>query len=449
MRNDIQLIQERTAPAFVSEYTGIESRPRVLIVDDDESIRGIFADSLAEKYDCTESGTVLEAFTLLSANEFALVITDVLMPGLSGVELLRRIIDSYPDTAVIMVSGVNNPQRALDAIRVGAFDYLIKPCDLDVLELTVERAMRRREITLDARRYKRELEQSITDLRIQKAELQNLQTQVIHNKKMASLGQLAAGVAHELNNPAGFIHGNMALFSQYVEELNELLMFYDEIVFPAGAEEKIAEIKARIDYEKTIEDLSSIIEDCLEGSRRIKEIVLNLRVFTRLDEAEFQMTDVHQGIDSTIRLLSSYFGSGLIQLSREYAQLPLIEAFPGQLNQVWMNLLVNGAQALGTKGGHISIATSVDNDFVTVRFQDSGPGIPSDILEQIFDPFFTTKPVGEGTGLGLSICFSIISKHGGTINVESSKGVGTIFTVRLPITAPAPETGFEMTASKF
>ena len=437
MINDIRLASGRNTIPLPSEFVETGNKRRVLIVDDDASIRGIFADSLADKYDCVAAGTVLEAFTLLGANEFALVITDVLMPGLSGVELLRRIIDSYPDTAVIMASGVNNPQRALDAIRLGAFDYLIKPCDLDVLELTVERAMQRREISIDARRYKRELEQSISDLRIQKAELENLQAQIIHNKKMASLGQLAAGVAHELNNPAGYIHGNMALLGQYVDDLKELLMFYDSVAFPADAEEKISEIKARIDYEKTIEDLGSVIEDCLEGSRRIKDIVLNLRVFTRLDEAEFQMTDIHQGIDSTIRLLSSYFGNGHIMLSREYGDLPLIEAFPGQLNQVWMNLLVNGAQALGGKGGHIHIATGVDGDLVTVRFQDSGPGIPPDVLEHIFDPFFTTKPVGEGTGLGLSICFGIVNKHGGTIEVESNKGAGTIFTVTLPITAKA------------
>ena len=411
------------------------TRARILLVDDEPLVRRTFADCLSDRYDCVEAESVIDAFAELARCEFAVVITDVLMPGLSGVELLRKIIDTYPQTAVIMASGVDRPARALDAIRVGAFDYLIKPCDLDVLELTVERAMQRRELLLSAKRYKTELEERVSDLARQKIELERLQTQVVHDKKMASLGQLAAGVAHELNNPAGFIYGNMDLLNEYLDELIRLLGFYDELDLPANVRNQISELKDKIDYANTIADLSSVITDCREGAKRIKDIVTNLRVFSRLDEAEFQKTDIHQGIDSTIRLLSSYYGREDITLVRNYGDLPLVDAFPGQLNQVWMNLLINAAQSLGKRDGNVSITTQLNGDAIDVIVSDNGCGIPEEILDRVFDPFFTTKPVGEGTGLGLSICFSIIERHGGSLQVESRQDVGTTFSVRLPVTA--------------
>jgi signal transduction histidine kinase len=178
--------------------------------------------------------------------------------------------------------------------------------------------------------------------------------------------------------------------------------------------------------------------DCREGAKRIKEIAQNLRVFTRLDEAEFQKTDIHEGIDSTVRLLSSYFSADHINLKRDYGDLPLIDAFPGQLNQVWMNLLVNAAQALGVGGGEVTVSTTRQGESISIGISDTGPGIAPDVLDRIFDPFFTTKEVGEGTGLGLSICFSIVERHGGTIRAYSRPREGTTFTVTLPIEAESP-----------
>jgi DNA-binding NtrC family response regulator len=160
---------------------------------------------LSERYDCREAASTKEALALLAENEFALVITDMLMPGLSGVELLRKIVEMYPYTGVIMVSGINQPHRALDAVRLGAFDYLIKPCDLNVLELTAERALERRTLLSNARQYKIDLELLNSELAGEKTKLERLQARIIHSEKMASFGQLAAGIAHELNNPVGFI----------------------------------------------------------------------------------------------------------------------------------------------------------------------------------------------------------------------------------------------------
>jgi signal transduction histidine kinase len=415
-----------------------EERERVLIVDDSTTVRKIFAKSLSSRYACAEASSVSDAFAQLAETEFALVITDVLMPGLSGVELLRKIIETYPDTAVIMVSGVNQPQRALDAVRLGAFDYLFKPCDLNVLELTVERALERRSLLLNARQYKRDLEARNNELVRGKEQLQRLQAQIVHSEKMASLGQLAAGIAHELNNPVGFVYGNLDILNQCVADLIKLFTYHDEADLPEDIASGASLIKEQIDYEAVLEDLNSIICDCRDGAERIRDIVQNLRTFSRLDEAEFKKTDIHEGIDSTVRMLSRYFSADNITLVRDYGKLPPIDAFSGQLNQVWMNLLVNAAQAVSASGGAVRIITRAGEESVIVAVSDTGGGIAPEHLNRIFDPFYTTKPVGEGTGLGLSISFGIVERHGGKITVKTSLNEGTTFTVTLPVHIKVP-----------
>ncbi|MDQ4123379.1 MAG: ATP-binding protein [Acidobacteriota bacterium] len=425
-------------PQTISPFKAItllenDERERILIVDDEEAVRELFISCLSERYNCFGAGSVKEALEFLAQKEVALVISDIIMPGLSGVELLRKIIENYPYTAVIMASGINQPQRALDAIRLGAFDYLLKPCDLNVLELTVERALERRQLLRNARQYKVDLEIRNNELARGKAELERLQTQIVHNEKMASLGQLAAGVAHELNNPVGFIYGNLDLLNQTIAGLMELLDFYDTVELPEKITSEAAALKKKIDYDFLLEDVNSIVADCREGAQRIRDIVQNLRTFSRLDEAEFKKSDIHEGIDSTIRLLSQYYSGDKIRLIRDYGELPPVDSFCGQLNQVWLNLLVNAAQALCSTGGEVRIRTRAQNDSVIVEISDTGCGIPEENLNRVFDPFFTTKPIGEGTGLGLSISFSIIERHNGTISVESSPNKGTIFTVVLPV----------------
>jgi two-component system NtrC family sensor kinase len=415
-----------------------EEKERILIVDDEKTVRKLFADCLSDRYICVEASSVTEAFARLKTYEFALVITDIIMPGLSGTELLRRIIENYPYTAVIMVSGVDRPQRALDAVRLGAFDYLIKPCDLDVLELTVERALERRTLLLNARQYKLDLEVRNNELVRSKAQLERLQTQIVQNEKMASLGQLAAGIAHELNNPVGFIYGNLDFLNQCISDLIKLLNYYDEAELNESVASGAALIKEQIDYQTSLEDLNSIICDCRDGAERIRDIVQNLRTFSRLDEAEFKKADIHEGIDSTVRLLSRYFSTDNITLVRDYGELPLIDAFSGQLNQVWMNLLVNAAQAVSVNGGEVGIKTRTDEGFVFIAVSDTGDGIAPEHLNRIFDPFYTTKPVGEGTGLGLSISFGIVERHGGRIDVNTQLTEGSTFTVTLPINVKTP-----------
>jgi len=245
---------------------------------------------------------------------------------------------------------------------------------------------------------------------------------------------LAAGVAHELNNPAGFIYGNMDILDGYLQKLETLFDAWDSIELPPQQASSLDAIKIQINYAELRRELNPILADCREGAERICDVVKNLRLFSRLDEAEFKSVDVNEGIKSTIRLLSRYYGAGEIQLDRDYGSLPPVDCYASQLNQVWMNLLVNAAQAVGVDG-KVSISTKLDSDSdsVVVVIADNGIGIPEDQLSKIFDPFFTTKPIGEGTGLGLSMTYGIVEKHGGTISVASQVNEGTTFTVRIPL----------------
>jgi signal transduction histidine kinase len=419
-------------------YSTHEGERRILIVDDDEPIRRLFASHLGERYSCATAADGQEAMAHLARETFALVISDIQMPGIGGAELLRKITESFPDTVVIMVSGVGRMQRVLDAVRLGAFDYLLKPCDLDVLELTVERALEHRALLLSARRYKLDLERRNEELRESKTKLERVQAQIVHSEKMASLGQLAAGVAHELNNPAGFIFGNMEILKECASGLERLIKFYETASLPAEEVAQARLIKDEIDYENTLDDLCSIIADCHDGAERIRDVVQNLRTFSRLDEADFKKVDIHEGLDATIRLLSRYYASDKVELHCDYAELPLIDCYAGQLNQVWMNLLANAAQAV-KDGGHVRVVTRREGQTVLVSVSDTGCGIAPEHLKKIFDPFFTTKPVGDGTGLGLSVTHSIVEHHGGSIEVESRPGAGTTFIVTIPVDAGADE----------
>ena len=419
-----------TSPATTAPAASAGSR--ILIVDDEDLVRETFAAFLEEDYDCTTAASSDEALAHLALADYALVLSDIQMPGRNGVELLREIRSRYPDVAVIMCSGIDRPQRIRDALRLGAVDYLIKPCELEVLSFCVERALERRELMLTARRYRADLERQNIELSAQKAELERLHAQIIHSEKMAGLGQLAAGVAHELNNPAGFIYGNMDLIKAYLDRLELVLSIYQRVSLPPEQTAELERIKTTIGYDELLAELRSMIADCLEGAERIRDVVQNLRLFSRIDDAECKRADLHEGIDATLRLLSRYYGSGRVRLVREYGKLPLVNCYSGQVNQVWTNLLVNAAQAIAGEG-EVRISSRVEGEMVVISIADNGSGIEPEKLNRIFEPFFTTKPVGEGTGLGLSISYGIIEKHGGSITVESIIGVGTTFNVAIPI----------------
>lgn len=279
-------------------------------------------------------------------------------------------------------------------------------------------------------------------------ELQKAQTQLIQTEKMSSLGQLVAGIAHEINNPVNFIYGNLTHAGQYIEDLLDLLNLYEE-----HYTQTIPAIEAKaeeIDLDFLVEDLPKILSSMKIGADRIRQIVISLRNFSRLDEAEMKPVDIHEGIDSTLLILQNRLkpkvGQAKIEVIKEYASLPLVECYAGQLNQVFMNVLTNAIDALESHASSLSnseadlnqviIRTELlaDNSRVAIRIRDNGPGIPSEMRSRLFDPFFTTKPVGKGTGLGLSISYQIVvDKHGGNLKCLSEPGQGTEFWIEIPI----------------
>jgi signal transduction histidine kinase len=278
-----------------------------------------------------------------------------------------------------------------------------------------------------------ELQQRHQQIEAAYQELTRTQDQLVHSEKMASLGLLVAGVAHELNNPISYVHSNLDFIEDYMERLVGIIEAYSTNASHSRPENRRRgdERKQATRFEKTLKNLRELIASCKEGAERVKKIVLDLRVFSRTDDIGLVMADLREGIESTLNLLVKHY-QDRITIHRDYGYMPLVECYPSQINQVFMNLLQNAAQAI-PKQGDVWITTESDGGWVRIMIKDNGVGIAEENLSRIFDPFFTTKPVGAGTGLGLSISYGIIEKQGGKIRAFSKIGEGTEFTIELPV----------------
>ena len=269
--------------------------------------------------------------------------------------------------------------------------------------------------------------------------LKRTQTQLVDAEKMASLGQLTAGIAHEINNPVNFITSNIAPLRRDLDDLLEVLAAYRALGgrVPPEVLDPVLSLEKELDIDISIEELAEIIGSIAEGADRTAEIVRGLRNFSRLDEDDLKAADLNEGIRSTITVLGPQLRDQ-VELVMDLGELPKVECYAGKLNQVFMNILTNAVQALGDRtDGRIVVRSKVlDGDSVEIRFRDNGPGMPDHVRSRIFEPFYTTKEVGEGTGLGLSIAYNIVDKHHGTIQVESSVGMGTEFKIILPVDQP-------------
>jgi len=282
-----------------------------------------------------------------------------------------------------------------------------------------------------------ELEKQTYELNRTLDELTQAQTHLVQSEKMASLGQLTAGVAHELNNPINFVSTSIKPLQRNVEDLLSLLNKYDSVIkkndLSAGFIE-VEELKETVDLDYLIKETQNLFKGIIEGSSRSMQIVKDLRTFSRMDENEFKPVDIHDGIDSTLLLLHHKM-QNRITVHKNYGKIPHVECLPGKLNQVFMNILTNSILAI--KGeGEIFIETSSSKDKVKISIRDDGMGMPPEVRDHIFEPFFTTRSVGEGTGLGLSISYSIIEEHAGTVEVTSEPGEGTVFIITLPLNHP-------------
>jgi two-component system, NtrC family, sensor kinase len=383
-----------------------------------------------------------------------LILLDVMMPGIDGFETCRRL-KSHPVTheiPVIFMTALAETESKVKGLNAGAVDYITKPFQHEevLARVKIHLQIRRMTQTLAEqngmlKNFSAHLEQKVAE---RTRELQQTHVQLIQQEKLSSLGQLVAGIAHEINNPVNFIYGNCAPALRYAQDLLGLVALYGE-EFPQ-ASPKLQQKIQEIDLEFLEQDVLKVISSMQMGAERIREIVLSLRNFSRLDEAEFKQVNLHEGIDNTLMILHHRLkanGENLgIEVNKVYGQIPPVFCYPGQLNQVFMNLIGNAIDALQEQNerrspqeqknnpSQIWIRTqAVDANRISIQISDNGTGIPSEVQGKLFDPFFTTKPVGKGTGLGLSISHQIVEKHRGRIWCDSTVGQGTQFTVEIPI----------------
>lgn len=280
----------------------------------------------------------------------------------------------------------------------------------------------------------KKVQERTMELEVSNKELKSTQAMMVHSEKMRSLGQLVAGITHEINNPINFIHGNLSHLKNYSAALVQLIEAYEDVEMELSSE-KLAEIivlKEKIELDFIKEDMPQLIRSCHEGTERTKDIILDLKNFSRLDEMVVGSIDLPKEIDTTLHILQNKI-KHRIEVIKEYEdELPKIEGFGGQLNQVFMNIIDNACYAI-KEGGKIYIRLNKTEKDVIIEFEDTGSGMGDEQMKKIFEPFYTTKPVGEGTGLGMSISYKVIQNHNGTIEIKSEMGKGTCFKITLPI----------------
>jgi signal transduction histidine kinase len=379
-----------------------------------------------------------------------LILLDVMMPGIDGFETCRRL-KSRAQTEpipVIFMTALSDTVDKVKGLELGAVDYVTKPFQQEEVLARVRLHLKVYYLT---QQLEQVVEERTAELRESLRRLEQTQIQLIQSEKMSTLGQLVAGIAHEINNPVGFINGNLACIKDYSRDLLEHLQIYQE-QYPNPSQE-VESHAEDIDLEFLTEDLPKMVASMEVGIERIRNISISLRTFSRSDSESKVGFNLHEGLDSTLMILRHRLKASeerpAIEIIKEYGDLPPVQCYPGQLNQVFMNVLANAIDAmeeasqgksfadLETNPNKVLIHTELSSDRKTalVRIRDNGPGMPPEVQSKVFDHLFTTKKVGQGTGLGLSISHQIVvEKHGGQITCESTSNQGTEFLIAIPVT---------------
>ncbi|MBE9040113.1 response regulator [Oscillatoriales cyanobacterium LEGE 11467] len=432
----------------------------ILVVDDTPTNLEVLSSALTdENYQVAVAIDGESAIEQIKYKPPDLILMDVMMPGIDGFETCTRLKSDREtqDIPIIFMTALSDPIDKVKGLKLGAVDYITKPFQKEevLARVRVHLQLYNLNRNLEHRVEARTLELSQALHRLQKAQLQ-----LVQSEKMSSLGQMIAGIAHEINNPVNFIHGNLVHAKDYIVNLLEFVDFY-KLKNP-NPDPKMAQLMEDIDLEFVRDDLPKLVSSMQVGTERIQGIVQSLRNFSRLDESACKPVNIHEGIESTLVILGNRLkGKGdrpKIEVKKEYQNLPLIECYCGQLNQVFMNIISNAIDALeDTFDRHISKTSNclkfpklqirirtkiIDSNWVSIHITDSGLGIPQELQTRLFDPFFTTKPVGKGTGMGLSISYQIVTeKHGGELKCISKLDRGTEFVIVLPIRSPLPSRG--------
>ncbi len=414
------------------------NRGFILIVDDNPTNLSVLSEALASeglRFRVAVDGE--SAIALAERNQPELILLDVQMPGIDGFETCCRL-KANPVTQnipIIFTTALADIESKTKGFFLGAVDYIPKP-------FTQEEVIARVRVHLRLKQLTESLEQQVRD---RTAALQQAQVQLVQQEKLSTLGELIAGIAHEMNNPINFITSNIPPLREYIAGITELLLLYEQ-EYP-NPTAKITTFIENLDLKFVLEDLTKILNSFEIGSERIQHLSTSLRSFSRSDSDTKISADLHLGLDSTLMILQHRLKPNGdrpgIKVIKNYGELPQVNCYIGEMNQVFMNLLANAIDALDeaiTQGKMnnsipcIEIATELNSQqMVVIRIADNGLGIPERLKQRLFEPLFTTKPVGKGTGLGLSIAHQIVAeKHNGTLEVNSQPGMGTEFKITIP-----------------
>ncbi|MDQ0705818.1 two-component system NtrC family sensor kinase [Pseudomonas sp. W3I7] len=391
-----------------------------------------------------EEGLGLLTTAMAEQRPYALAFVDMRMPqGWDGAKTIEALWKVDPDLQVVVCTAYSDYSWEDLLFRLHAHDRLLilkKPFDnIEVQQMANTLANKwdmARRAALQTLHLEQLVEQRTQALQLEIDERKHLESQLVQSEKLASLGQLAAGVAHEINNPVGFISSNLNTLDGYFNQLQQMLEAYrhsEEIIASQPQRDQLKALRTTLELDFLKEDIPVLIRESKDGIGRVVQIVKDLKNFSRVDNDQtWQFSNLQQGIDSTLNIVASEL-KYKADVVKHYLPLPDIECLASQLNQVVMNLVINAAQAMGPERGTITISNGVEGENIWLEVADDGCGIAPQTVQKIFDPFFTTKPVGEGTGLGLSLSYGIVKKHRGSISVSSELGKGTTFRVVLPI----------------
>ncbi len=397
---------------------------RILIVDDQTANLQVLAAVLEfagySNVTClSDSRNILQTFQEIRPD---LILLDLHMPhvdGLAAMDQLATVIPQDDYLPILVLTGDNTSEAKEKALSHGAHDFLSKPLNRTEVQLRVKNLLETRHLHLQLKSQNASLEQQVRErteladeLGRTNQKLRDTQAHLIHSEKMSGLGQLVAGIAHEINNPLSFVINNIFIVQ---ESLEKLAAQSDEL--PPSASERVGKMRARMG-------------DAHLGATRVKELVSKLRTFSRLDEGTVKTINIHESIESVLLFLRHKM-EGRIEVERRYGEVQMLTCLAGELNQVLMNIVANAIDAIEGPG-RITLATEQQDGQFVIRVRDTGKGIPEDIRNRVFEPFFTTKPVGKGTGLGLAVSYGIMKAHRGSMEFSSRAGEGTEFTLKIP-----------------
>ncbi|MGD1699952.1 sensor histidine kinase [Dapis sp. BLCC M229] len=411
----------------------------ILIVDDNSTNLSVLSEALSGagfRFRVAMDGE--SALTLVERNHPELILLDVQMPGIDGFETCRRLKENPATKSIpiIFTTALADIESKAKGFALGAVDYIPKPFDQAEVIARVK-------VHLQLKHLTESLEEQVRD---RTTALQKAQVQLVQQEKLSSLGEMIAGIGHELNNPINFIVSNIEPLQEHITGISEILHLYQQEY--ARPSPKLKDAIEDLDLEFVLKDMAKILESLTLGAEMIEKISTSLRTFSRSDSETKSLANLHECLDSTLMILQHRLkGQGdrpQIQVFRAYGSLPSVLCYPGQMNQVFMNILANAIDALDEaivqgkmqeRVPQIKITTKITSEErIVIQIADNGTGIPESIQERLFEPMFTTKPVSKGTGLGLAIAHQIVvEKHNGTLSINSQLGEGTVFVIEIPV----------------